>query len=932
MRIRLCLLFLVLCPSLLAVDAVDPLMIPSLNPVKALEAPKHAPLVLVKDGEPRFVIVRDRAAERRRFPYGWQRGYRSAENAAEAIATNVFLATGRVVPILDADEKVPSGKLALLVGRSATTDKMGLDISKFPSEGFEIRSFAGGIAIVGDDTSLADVYDAKSPHGKHRGTLWAAYDFLERFFGLRVYNPGPDGAIRPQVKDLTMRPFAYRDAPAFANRGCYYLRCPRETTSKALGVEVSDVEIESYQNAMRLARTIAFTSMHSPHALPWVAHDPSRKEKAFFRSPYGHWYFDERDDMRCYFDVFGNDFADMLVDSYKEFFSSEKPDGKSLPYLNRDYVVFGQCDGGVGLADAMHDERVKRLGLITDANVKLGHRGYLSDVYGRFYCYVAERLKRELPDKKLIIMPYSQYVYPPTQKKYFLPDNVEAGVCLGDMPKFFPNERRREAAKRILAGWREALGGRPAREIWTYSANNSAFIQDVAGEYIGEMINYFGEDLGRYQVFHELGLLLTELPDDRFTAMSFPHTTYLAMRFYWNPAFDAKAALNEFWPLYYGAAGKPLKQAHRVIKEAYLRLAVPKCEYDPVYPAKVVDRIEALLDEAKAAVAEGSPEARRYETYASILRFEIGRQRRRAKSRPPFEDPRLPEDALDFEDHAEIAGEMGVQFRHYNGWGREYLAYNRSALLMGDRNCYGINYLVNRPNGKDPAKTFINLVEPRIRAGWGREPQNFFGLEVNGKALASTMPGKDAFKTSVTENEATAEMIADYDGCVMSVTATVRKGSPLLFLKVRHAAGRKVESCRLSLHCVPSELNANVGRKDQPHARELITAERTVKGPSAHGERMAPVELVDQDRYVILQDAVLDGTGYEKGFGPSLLTLPPKLSSLVSSAKVQLTTSYGVSTVFELKPTCKEFEVGLLQVNERVPNADFQGRFSALIK
>ena len=913
-----------------AAFADDPLANPCLNPVKPLKASAHADLTLVKGGEPQFVVLVDRAAERSRYPDGWQSRYRSAENAAAAIAKNVKLATGRDVAVLPADAKVPAGKLAVIVGRCAAAQAAGVTGEGLPKEGFVARSFAGGVAIVGDDTSLDPKYE-KDGKGVRRGTLWGAYDFLERFFGARFYNPGPDGSVHPPVADLVVKPFAYTDAPAFANRGCYYLRCPEKEASMALGVEIGKEDVAEYHEAMRDAKTEPFTSMHSPHPHPWVKDRPDRMDVAFFTSPYGHYHFDP-DPEKCYFDIFGTAFADKLIESYKEFY--RKPDTKSFPYLNRYYVNFGQCDGGVGLADAMHVDVVKREGLITQRNIDLGYRGFMSDVYGRFYKYVAERLKRELPDKKLVIMPYNQYVWPPTQERFrHLPDNVEAGVCLGDMPMYFPDEEKRAEAKRILAGWRSVLGGRAPKEIWTYAAGENAFVADCAAEQMGEMIRYFGEDLGRFQVFHELGMLLTALPDRRYTAVSFPHMTYLCMRAYWNPGFNAAAALDEYWRLYYGPAAADLRMVHRILREGYLRITVPKRQKDPIYPKKVVDRVEELLDAAREKLTADTPEMRRYETWTSMLRFEIGRQRARAAAHPPYEDDRLPPDALVFEDETLVRGDMGAMKRHYRGWAWTEAVYNRAALLMGDRNCYGINYLMNRPTDRKPARTIINLAEPRLRAGFGREPLNFLGLEVNGVPLARTVPGEGAFKVSATAAEAVAELIVDFDGAKLAVEARMKKGSPLLFLTVRQVPGSKrIESGKVTVSCVPSRLHdADREGRRPPHAREAVTARGRTAGPCTPDGDAVRVSLTEKDRYLIQQDAVFDGSSPEKGFGPSYLGLPADFSD-ITAATLTMTRSYDTTLVFTLKPGFREMTFSILQLNERVSNAEFPNRFSELMR
>ncbi len=103
-------------------------------------------------------------------------------------------------------------------------------------------------------------------------------------------------------------------------------------------------------------------------------------------------------------------------------------------------------------------------------------------------------------------MPYSRYVMPPFQEKYYPPENVEVGVCLSLAPRFFRNAEVNAYCRNILGGWEKALGGRPVQQVWTYNAGNNAFVHAIATEEMGPFITEMGGLLGDIEVFHEFNI------------------------------------------------------------------------------------------------------------------------------------------------------------------------------------------------------------------------------------------------------------------------------------------------------------------------------------------------------------------------------------------------------------------------------------------
>ena len=193
----------------------------ALTPIVEKAPPPGGPLRFVEKGELNFVIVGDFGAERTANT----RSRKSIAPAADFLAEAFEKTTGRRPDVRDARKDaalIEAAKLWLLVGDSSyARDAAGLDGRKMPPHGYEIKTFARGLAIVGFDSSLVDGWqmrplarDLTSP-----GTEYGALDFCERFLGVRHYFPGEYGSIWPTCRDLTIPPVHYADAPYFASHG-----------------------------------------------------------------------------------------------------------------------------------------------------------------------------------------------------------------------------------------------------------------------------------------------------------------------------------------------------------------------------------------------------------------------------------------------------------------------------------------------------------------------------------------------------------------------------------------------------------------------------------------------------------------------------------------------------------------------------------------
>ena len=189
-----------------------------LVPVKFQKAPVHAPVKLIENGKLNFAIVADLTAEQRMQKKN--KTAKSIEPALKTLQEAFFRCTGVKPEILDV-KNAGKAKYMIVVGDNAITRANGINVNKLPQQGLVIKSFAKGIIVAGRDSSLIEGYNSKPLEGKGSslGTKFAAYDFVERFLGVRYFYPGEYGTLWPKVKNLTITPVYYTDAPYMDTRG-----------------------------------------------------------------------------------------------------------------------------------------------------------------------------------------------------------------------------------------------------------------------------------------------------------------------------------------------------------------------------------------------------------------------------------------------------------------------------------------------------------------------------------------------------------------------------------------------------------------------------------------------------------------------------------------------------------------------------------------
>ncbi len=580
-----------------------------LNPVMFQTAPKHAAVELIRDGKPGFLIVAGRASEA-----GTERSRRSVTLAAEAVRDAFERITGVSPEIAEPAEKskIASAKaLIVLGGEAAKSVVPDLALPKTEPEGFAVVTFPKGVVISGWDGSAVPGTYNKMDWTRYRinGTANGAYDFLERYAGMRYYYPGI-GVYAPKLGALLLPPVCYTDKPEFRNRynWAHAQMFRKEWPWPGIKNNGSD-----FDKPWRMAMSTRYEAGHSPDPQTVGKEFPELRKTIFYTDRSGHLCYAPYSHFECFFDITNPAFADLLVSWYKRFYGTDgawgKPwNGRYPP--NSEYVWFGQTDMYVGDMDG---ERTKGLLPPERKNVP---EGRLSDLYAHFYIMLAEKMKKELPGKKLGVMFYHSYTLPPVTVRNF-PDNIRATLCMGRVI-FAKSQKTRTQWRDTYREWTGIL--RHPVSAWIYGAEGSAFTKMIQGRYVRDFIALLSPYLWRDGLFYDAGGL----------DWHFYPSYYLQNRAFWNPAFDADAALDEHWTLLYGPkAGAYLREFYNTVVKVWETRGIPLAEAEDklkdadtstvcrIFDLPTVDRLESLLKKAADSTAPGSIERKRVEFFAA---------------------------------------------------------------------------------------------------------------------------------------------------------------------------------------------------------------------------------------------------------------------------------------------------------------------------
>lgn len=535
-------------------------------------------LTLVRGGKPCSSIVLS------------TRPTRAAQFAASELQWHLRQITGAEVPIVGEDQS-PAG-VKLYVGETHASRRVGLWNAKLGNQEYAIRFLPEALLLVGrDKADYGTARYAQRPTPEELatwpdmwdeiGTMYAVYDFLERYCNVRWFGPSEYGMDCPKTATLTVSGADVRRTPAFSYRyACYQagevydrytlLQPKTEEEWQAYGAaaypEVTRLAgdrwrwlhakrgyVQLFRYRMREGGEIC-PGNHSLYGYYDRFYEPNPQHPELFEASHPSWFaqgYEGRPPQMCYT---SRGLIEQVAKDACEFFETGKKypgaqaGGNFFCVEPMDNASFCKCPGCQSLI--RKTRREEPAGVYS--------RALDSDYFFHFVNEVAKLVRQKHPDKYLVALAYMTHAYPPASFK--LEPNVAIQFCWASNRAPYSTEQY-ENDRRAFMEWAKQAKERPLY-LWLYYT----FPVEIAvnGKF-HTFPGYFAHTIDRQmKLFAREGF------------RGFFHCgygqeveAYVTYKLMDDPSQDVDRLLDEYFSRYYGAAGEPLKRMYLDIEQVY---------------------------------------------------------------------------------------------------------------------------------------------------------------------------------------------------------------------------------------------------------------------------------------------------------------------------------------------------------------------------
>ncbi len=580
----------------------------------------HA-ITLVQDGKPAATIVVAASPTP------------AALLAAKELQYHVKEMTGAMLPV--EHPGADTAAVAILVGESEATRKLGLRSEDFQSQEYLIRIQDGLIVLMGRDWqdtpanrlevgsdmvhSLADTRDKVNYTAAvgwenapadiielpgildDQGTCYATYDFLERFCDVRWYGPSLLNVVIPSARTLTVPPAEIRRRPSLLHRNAPGGGWPiiRKQWARHDGAQKDLFDRRMRFGGERWACNHSFASYRDRFLVknPDAPQLWERSRPDFFAVGWeneGFWR------QLC---MTHPDLIEQVVQDARDYFDGKGVKGRQLACGDYFSVVPEDSDHW---CKCQRCQAVLAPGKSRDIKHTFG-TGTASDYVFGFVNAVAREVRKSHPDKYIATLAYHVYSYPPT---FELESNVAVApcvqLCYAYQKGVFENDAN------FYGQWIARSEGRKVY-LWNYFHHPMerailggwkcfpCFMPDV----ISQWVKRYHEDGVR-------GFFLCGIPQQL--------DYYLYMQTAFNVDTDWTALVDEFFVRYFGAAAEPMKAFYyrimQINREEGVLGTSPDASWGRLGTEQRMNELGALMDRA-VALARTDVEKQRVATWKS---------------------------------------------------------------------------------------------------------------------------------------------------------------------------------------------------------------------------------------------------------------------------------------------------------------------------
>ena len=486
----------------------------------------------------------------------------SQKYAAEEFRKFVAQMTGVALPIVSDKEELPAKGIFFGVTRqTAGLLKAAPDVASLGEDGFRIKACPPHLLVIG---------------GPVRGTLYGAYEILERFGGCRWYSSWH--SVIPSVKKFDIPDdWDNTQKPAFAMRepfwydmfdGDFAARCRANGNAMRLEARHGGHSFRfggDLPSCHTFARLVPVSEFYAKHPEYFALRNGRRDNRA--------------DAQLC---LTNPDVLKLVIERVKERIRQD-PGARFYGVSQNDNCEYCTCPA----CQAIDDREESHAGTMV-----------------AFINAVAEAVEKDFPSVKIETLAYQYTRKPP--KTLRLRKNVVPCLCTIECDFSFgigkSAFRENRSFLNDIAGW---AGQAPELYVWDYTTDFSHYtapfpnvlaLQDNIKFFRANRVNELFEQ-GAYQGRH-----------GDFAELK----AWLLAKWMWNPDLPAEPLLEDFFNGYYGKAAPEVRTYFDALHSFFrdpaekpLRIFINVT--DPAIPDDFYDRAIALWRQAEEAVRDSAP-------------------------------------------------------------------------------------------------------------------------------------------------------------------------------------------------------------------------------------------------------------------------------------------------------------------------------------
>jgi hypothetical protein len=441
------------------------------------------------------------------------------------------------------------------------------------------------------------------------GTLYAVYDFLERFCQVRWYAPGEIGLVCPKTPTLVVREKDIQRAPAMIHRWitpcALYMPGPPQA--------VPEREATLWKLRMRIGGQ-AF----------WVCHSFEGYYDRFLKS-HPEWFaqgYSGRPPQMCYTNP---EFIAQVVQDARDYFDGRGAKAGAtamgdvfglVPMDTCSWCKCPRCQAELNPAEAKNQQFTN---------------GKASDYIYSFVNKVAREIHKTHPAKWIGALAYSDYGYYPVKER--VEPNVVVQMCLHTRNWWCPSMEAND--RRVVAEWREHDPERPLY-LWLYYCFPALQAEQSHFRYFP---GYFAHTVVRQmQWYHAAkiqGIFMEHSSEFHESYLMDQLEFYVTLKLADDPSLDGNRLIDEFFERHYGAAAKPMKQLYCAMESTFSdpRNYPVEIRKSPAHQHQTKELAEYLGTKARMArwgelMAKAKQAARTPEERERVALFERGQWER----------------------------------------------------------------------------------------------------------------------------------------------------------------------------------------------------------------------------------------------------------------------------------------------------------------